>query len=119
MSNIDEWYESLGDAGKDYAQTHATMMVCLQFSELARKAATDAEANLQRALARRTEAAQDFARMRRTASTPELRAMHDRLAECDLSVASWCTRSAAALEHLIRTTTTLELSVRLHAMGRR
>lgn len=119
MSTVDEWYESLSDAGKDYAQTWATVQVCLQFSELARKAATDAEANLQRALARRTEAAQDFARMRRTASTAALRTMHDRLTECDLSVASWCTRAAAALERLIRTTTTLELSVRLHAMGRR
>lgn len=118
MSNIDEWYESLSDDGKNHAQTHATMMVCLQISELARQAAVDAETNLHRAQARRTQAARDFARMRPTAETSELRAMHDRLTACDLSVAMWCASAAATLVRLIETTTTLEQSIRLHAMGR-
>jgi hypothetical protein len=119
MVGVDEWYGSLDDAGKDYAQTWATVQVCLQLSELARVAAKDAETNLERANGRRAIASREFAAMRRTASTAALRTMHDRLTECDLSVAAHAVRAASALEMLIRTTTTLQQAIRLHVMGMR
>ncbi len=96
-----------------------TLLLAMRFSDLARAACFDAEANLEKSRARRQSAIDLFASLPADCATEELRLARKRVADSDLSVVTHITIASGALEYMIRTTATLENAIRLHAMGRK
>ncbi len=101
------------------AQSLFTLLIVMRFSDLARSACLDAETNLDKSRARRQCAIDLFVSLPSDCALEEMRLARKKVEDADISVVTHTSLASSALAYMMRTTSTLESAIRLHAMGRK